>query len=261
MHYIGTSGYSYTDWTGPFYPEGCRKGDFLKFYSDTFNFTELNFSYYRMPDASMLKRMVDQVPRGFLFTVKAHASLTHQRGPGWEEQCELFCKALEPLSSANALGGVLLQFPYSFHYTIENRRYLDNLLSALEAFPAFVEFRNAGWQKERVLEGLDKRGTGIVICDEPELKELVRFQPRRCGPDGYFRFHGRNAAAWWTGDNASRYDYRYGSDELALFSEAIREVSKGARRMFAAFNNHRRGQAVDNARELKQMLARGDALT
>jgi uncharacterized protein YecE (DUF72 family) len=254
MHYIGTSGYSYPDWVGSFYPEGTRQADFLARYAESFTFTELNFSYYRMPDAGMLGKMLERVPGGFLFSIKAHGSLTHERDESWKSGCARFYEALKPLTEAKALAGILLQFPFSFHYTAENRLYLDALLAELEPLPRFVEFRNSEWQIERVYEALDRREAGVVTTDEPRLEGLPSFSPRLCGRDAYFRFHGRNRRDWWTGDNISRYDYRYSMQELDEFGEAIRAIEPKARRLFAAFNNHRKGQAVDNARELIRII-------
>ncbi len=254
MHYIGTSGYSYPDWVGPFYPEGTRQPDFLTRYAESFTFTELNFSYYRMPDARILGKMAGCIPEGFLFSIKAHGSLTHERDESWKTCCTRFSEALKPLTEADALAGILLQFPYSFHYTAKNRLYLDALLTELAPQPCFVEFRNSEWQMERVYDALNKREAGVVITDEPRLEGLPAFSPRLCGRDAYFRFHGRNRADWWTGDNTSRYDYLYSMQELDEFGKAIREIEPKARRLFAAFNNHRKGQAVDNARELKRII-------
>jgi uncharacterized protein YecE (DUF72 family) len=107
---------------------------------------------------------------------------------------------------------------------------------------------------ERVYEALDRREAGVVTTDEPQLDGLPSFSPRLCGRDSYFRFHGRNKAAWWTGDNTSRYDYRYSVQELDEFGEAIPTIEAKAGRLFAAFNNHRKGQAVDNARELIRII-------
>lgn len=258
MVYIGTSGYSYPDWVGPFYPGGTPRTRFLELYARSFRFTELNFSYYRMPTARMLESMAGQVPEGFLFAVKAHGSMTHERKEGWRSSCGEFAEALKPLTERDALAGVLLQFPFSFGYTGEHRLYLDALLSELNPLPCFVEFRNAGWEKERVRGALDGRGAGLVATDEPRLEGLPGFHPCLCGMDGYFRFHGRNSAAWWTGDNTSRYDYRYSREELAEFAAALRDIESGARRVFAAFNNHRGGQAVANALELAGLLEKDD---
>ena len=77
--FIGTSGYYYPDWKPFFYPTGLKGEDFLRYYSREFNFVEINSSYCRPVTRKQLKRMINQVPKGFLFTVKAHKSITHER--------------------------------------------------------------------------------------------------------------------------------------------------------------------------------------
>ncbi|MEL7674540.1 MAG: DUF72 domain-containing protein, partial [Chloroflexota bacterium] len=76
---IGTSGYSYDDWVGPFYPEGASKNEFLDYYRQHFGTTELNFTYYRMPSARMLANIGNKVQPGFRFSVKAPGEITHER--------------------------------------------------------------------------------------------------------------------------------------------------------------------------------------
>ncbi|WP_020612641.1 DUF72 domain-containing protein [Sediminispirochaeta bajacaliforniensis] len=254
MHYIGTSGYSYSDWIGPFYPKGIKSGDFLSWYARFFSFTEINFTYYRMPEENIFASMLASVPKGFLFSVKAHASLTHQRTKEWKDHCKQFQTALAPLVQADALAGVLLQFPFSFHYTPENRIYLDALLGELYTTPCFVEFRNTDWQIERVFEGLKRRNCGLVVTDAPQLRGTPRYCPEITNQDAYFRFHGRNSVTWWTGDNATRYDYRYSEKELFLLAEGVLAAEKKARNVFTAFNNHKDGQAPDNAEKFQEIL-------
>lgn len=247
MLYIGTSGYSYSDWRGVFYPDTTKPPDYLRFYAENFNFTELNFSYYRMPSSQQLESMAEKVPEGFLFAIKAHQSMTHLRDTDWRSESQHFLEALRPLSERSSLAGVLIQFPYSFHYTPENRQYLANLLDVLGIQRCFIEFRNSEWQREQVLRGIRERNAVPVISDNPRLKGLPLFQPEADQETVYYRFHGRNKANWWTGDSSSRYDYLYSNRELKQLSEQIEASGKRPKQLFAAFNNHRRAQAVKNA--------------
>ena len=191
---IGTSGYSYADWVGPYYPEGTSSSAFLTQYARDFALTELNFSYYRMPDPRMLSRLVEKTPDSFRFVVKAHRSITHDRAATWREDARRFAGATRELQEHGRLAGLLLQFPYSFHYTRSNRRYLAELCEALQvagradsggapptgtggsgggspsgtgdsggAPPSasrpslFVEYRNTEWQRESVYEEMRAR--------------------------------------------------------------------------------------------------------
>lgn len=252
--YIGTSGYSYPDWRGVFYPGELKSEDFLSFYSRQFGFTELNFSYYRQPGPEQCRSFLERTPSSFLFTLKAHQSLTHQRGPEWEESSAIFREGIEPLIEARRLGAVILQFPYSFGYTRENRLYLARLLERLEGLPLAVEFRKKEWQNPAVREGLRERQAAEVITDLPRLPGLPETQMYLTSHWGYIRFHGRNADNWWVGDNVTRYDYRYSETELEAWAGPVEEMARKTRRLFIAFNNHRKGQAVDNALTLKGLL-------
>jgi uncharacterized protein YecE (DUF72 family) len=250
---IATSGYSYEDWRGAFYPEALPKDDFLRYYALFFPFVELNFSYYAMPKPSSLAAMAAKTPESFKFSIKAHKSLTHEVGPLWRDDAAAFAKAAGVLADSGRLVAVLIQLPYRFHHSPDNRGYLAALLSALAPLPLVVEFRNDEWRGERVYDELEKRGVGIAMVDRPELPGLPRVEERVCGAIAYLRFHGRNGGAWWSGDAVSRYDYLYSPEELEAAAPRIRRMAKSAD-VFVAFNNHARGNAVKNAGELKAIL-------
>jgi uncharacterized protein YecE (DUF72 family) len=256
-YYIGTSGFSYADWLGPFYPEGLKKTEFLPYYAERFPFVELNFTYYRQPAAAAMEKLIARTPSGFLFSVKAHGSMTHEREEDWKRSTATFLEGISPQVEAESLAGVLLQFPYSFHYTKENRYYLASLTEEMqgrEELPLLVEFRNNEWSGPRVDEELRRRGVGKVVTDTPQLRNLPETEPVCTAPTSYLRLHGRNKENWWTGDNTSRYDYRYSESELNELLPVIQGLMSSARRLFIAFNNHHKGQAADNALMLRDML-------
>ncbi len=250
---IGTSGYSYEDWRGELYPAELPKEEFLRYYSLFFPFTELNFSYYAMPTANALKAMVARTPSSFLFSIKAHKSLTHEIGLNWKDAAGQFGQAVSALAKADRLAAVLIQLPYSFHHTPDNRRYLSELLSALAPLPLVVEFRNDEWYTSRVYDELDKRRVGSVMVDRPDLPGLPPVDERVTGGLGYIRFHGRNETTWWSGDNVSRYDYLYSEEELQACVPRLRRMAKSGT-LLVAFNNHANGSAVKNAKSLKALL-------
>jgi len=252
---VGTCGYSYEEWRGELYPPELPKGDFLRYYSLFFPFVELDYSWYAMPKASSLAGMVGRTPAGFLFSIKAHRSLSHDRGPDWRERAVEFARALEPLAAEGRLAAVLIQLPYSFKRGEEERRYLGALCDELAAFPLAVEFRNDEWSGRRVLDELERRGAALVLVDRPDLPGLP--PPLRVATSrlSYLRFHGRNAEAWWGGDAKARYDYLYSDEELRAQLPCIRALEEKAELVLVAFNNHARGRAVVNARTLKGLLA------
>lgn len=255
--YVGTSGYSYADWVGTVYPEGTRKNEYLSRYTTLFNFVELNFSYYAMPSARVLEGLQNKVDENFRFTLKGHRSMTHEKGGDLPSLCSAFIEGTSPLREAGSLTSILLQFPYSFHYNRENRVHLDTLCSCLEELPLQIEFRNTDWFRPRVVEELRKRSVGIVVSDYPALEGLPDFCPRITSSIVYVRFHGRNRENWWTGNNVSRYDYRYSAEELKERVPVLKQLAAEASILLVAFNNHYKGQAVDNARELIGLLEEG----
>lgn len=252
---VGTSGYSYDDWVGPLYPAGTAKGDFLSLYAKEFPAVELNFSYYQQPGARMLEGMLAATPARFLFAIKAHRSMTHEIGDTWEKDVEVFRQGIRPLADSGRLAAVLLQFPYSFAWSPGSRTRLAELCARLEGLPLAVEFRKSDWTRPSVEQGLRERGVALVSVDEPGLPGLPTAAVRVTADLAYVRFHGRNAASWWTGDNASRYDYLYSIEELAPWAERVKAILARVRLLLIFFNNHRRGQAVANARQFRELLA------
>jgi uncharacterized protein YecE (DUF72 family) len=250
MLHIGTSGFQYDDWVGTYYPEDLDKKDWLAFYAKEFDALEINYTYYRMPNASTLERMAKKVPRGFLFTVKATQEMTHtrERDP---KVFEKFTDALKPLVETNKFGVILAQFPSSFHATDEAREYLRWFREQLRDWPVVVEIRSKDWLSEETCALLREQHLGFCGVDEP-------FFPRvavRTSDVAYVRFHGRNAKKWWKHEYAwERYDYTYKREELEEWAPKIRALNEGAAQTFVFANNHYRAQGVDTARQLRLLL-------
>src|SRR5437868_14409235 len=113
MHvWVGTSGYSYPDWVGDFYPAGTRPGKMLAYYSRVFPLVELNFTFYRTPTPEMLARLAGQVRPGFQFLVKIPRTLSHEQSP---RDLTGFRLAAAELGRRGRLGGLLGQFPQATH--------------------------------------------------------------------------------------------------------------------------------------------------
>ncbi len=255
MIYIGTSGFSYDDWVGPYYPANLDKKEWLSFYAREFNTTELNFTYYRLPNPWTLARMADKVPPGFRFAVKAYRGMTHEREEDKPEEFVQFVDALRPLIEQDKFGCVLIQFPWSFKATDQNRDYLKQVRERLGDLPAVVEFRNVGWVRDDTFDLLRRLNLGFCCVDQPRLKGLLPPIAEATAGVGYVRFHGRNAAKWWRHEEAwERYDYRYSQEELAEWVPKIRHLDSVAETVYVYANNHFRGQAVDTARQLRALL-------
>ena len=255
---VGTCGYSYNEWIGPVYPEGTKKEKFLPLYAGRFRTVELDYTFYAMPQAKNIQKMMDDGP-GLSFAVKAHQSLTHKIDSAkWQDDAKTYKEAIEPLREKERLEAVLFQFPFSFHYEAENRRYLGKILDEFSGISSAVEFRNSEWVNNRVIDGLKKRGVALAGLDMPELKGLPPITDVVTSPLAYFRLHGRNKETWWGSDSAARYDYLYTDSELETITERIKQIIVKADRLVIYFNNHARGQAVRNAEKLIKILGKAE---
>ena len=252
---IGTSGFHYDDWKGVFYPAGLLQKDYLSFYASQFRVLELNFSYYRLPESRLSRRMIEKSGGKIEFIVKAHQELTHKISPNsLSKVLDLFRQGITPFIESECLGGILLQFPQSFHYTAKNRLYLKSLIERLFPNPLFVEFRQEQWLKESVFQSLRQLKTGFVCVDEPSLPSLPPPIVTGTSNLGYIRFHGRNRDDWYGTDSRTRYDYLYSEDELKSWLPKIARLSAETDKLYVFFNNHARGQAVTNAKMLINLL-------
>ncbi|GAB4371586.1 MAG: DUF72 domain-containing protein [Calditrichia bacterium] len=254
MEYIiGTSGYSYEDWRGVFYPPDLPKGKMLDYYCQHFKAVEVNSTYYRIPHPAVFYQMEQKTPDDFQFVVKAHQETTHLRQKNREAVQQLI-EAVQPLIEKGKLSGFLAQFPYSFKNTPANRDYLVQTRSFFQNYPLFVEFRNWTWDNPPTMKFLQDNRLAFVNVDQPRLPGLMKPRSVVTADLGYLRFHGRNKENWWKGTNQTRYDYLYSQSELNEWLIRIAEMLKKTYRTYIFFNNHPRGHAVQNAKELKEML-------
>ena len=254
MIYLGTSGFSYNDWVGNFYPAGMPKREWLTYYAREFNACEVNSSFYALPKPSTLKAMADKTDENFLFCFKANREMTHQREDN-APVFEAFCQVLEPVVVDGKLGCILAQFPYSFGFNRRNWDYLKRLRERLGELPVVVEFRNARWMKSEVFDWLRHLNLGFCCVDEPQLPNLLPPLAEVTSKLGYIRFHGRNSAKWWQHEQAyERYDYSYSPSELSEWLPKIQKLDSVAENTFIFANNHWRGQAVGTIRQLRVML-------
>lgn len=266
--FVGTSGYSFPDWVGPFYPPGTRPGDFLPYYARHFDTVEVNSTYYRVPTPYAIERMERKTPPGFRFMVKVNQAMTHERTLE-SSLVRGFRAALDPLKAAGKYDGLLAQFPWGFRRTPENESHLVALRESLADEPLFVEFRHASWALPDMPERLRGRRLGFCAVDEPALAGLMPPVAWVTAEDAYVRFHGRNAANWWGSRSAAppgagprpadaasadRYDYDYRADELKEWVQKVRELAGQARRTYLFFNNCHAGHAARSAKLMQELL-------
>lgn len=256
MIYIGTSGYSYDDWVGPFYPPGLNRRDFLAYYAQRFRSVEVNYTYYRLPDARTLQAMSTKTPPSFRFAIKANQEMTHVRGKGQTDVFAQFLQALAPLREQGKFGCVLAQFPHSFKCTRANVDYLRAFRELMPAdVPTVIEFRDRSWLREETFDFLRQHGFGFCCVDQPNFPSLLPPVAALTSPIGYVRFHGRNRAKWWQHEHAwERYNYLYAPAELQEWVGKVGDLAGKAEEVYVFFNNHYNAQAVQNALQFAELL-------
>ena len=254
MLYFGTSGFSYKDWVGHFYPHGMPPREYLHYYAQEFNTLELNSTYYAIPSLSAVKTMIAKTEGSFTFSIKANQEMTHQRTRE-SKVFTRFVQMLDPFIDAGKFGCVLAQFPYSFNFNRLNQDYMEFFREKLGEIPVIVELRNNQWIKPEIFDWLRSYNLGFCCVDEPSLPELMPPVSEITSDIGYIRFHGRNASKWWQHEHAyERYDYTYSTEELKDWLPKILKIDSLAKNTFVFANNHWQGQAIDTIRQLRLMF-------
>lgn len=250
---VGTSGYSYEDWRGSFYPADLPANKMLEYYVRYFQTVELNSTYYTIPLVSTFQRLAEKTPAQFEFIIKVHQETTHRRLEN-EKAIKQLMEAVKPLDDQNKVHGFLAQFPYSFKNNEENRHYLVQTKSYLGNHPLYVEFRNYTWLAASLPDFLKNNNIGYVNVDEPPLKGLIPKQDLVTAEAGYIRLHGRNEKDWWNGQGSARYDYEYSEQELREWLIHISNILKKTFKTYIFFNNHPTGKAVKNAEQMMAII-------
>jgi uncharacterized protein YecE (DUF72 family) len=164
------------------------------------------------------------------------------------------------LVESDRLGALLLQFPYSFHNTEENRGYVQKLADQFKEYPLVLEIRHASWDRGSAYQFLRELGLGFCNIDQPQVSYSIGSTKKVTGKIGYLRLHGRNVKEWFRegAGRDARYDYLYNQFELFELTERIRQISQEAEETYVITNNHYHGKAVCNALELKGKLGEKD---
>lgn len=261
MLHLGTSGYSFSDWKGTVYPEEIKSSEMLRYYYSVWNFNsvELNFTYYRQPSYKSIVGITRKIPGKFAFSVKAPGKVTHEL---WRNEnnavvyktLDDFLEPLEILKKENRMGMILFQFPYSFHVTRSNMKYLNDVSNYCteKSHETAAEFRNVEWVENSVLKELSSNITPVTV-DEPKIGKLFPYIPMKRKNVAYFRFHGRNPN-WFNAEGSERYNYNYSEKDLRRFANDVVEFLKDGTEVYVYFNNCHMGQAVNNALRFREIL-------
>ncbi|ATB38423.1 hypothetical protein CYFUS_003858 [Cystobacter fuscus] len=259
---IGPAGWSYDDWAGIVYPKPRPRGfDPLAFLAGYFDALELNTSFYRPISRRNAALWLERTAFNpdFRFTAKLWRRFTHERGSAWTaDEVRNTREGLDTLHEAGRLGAVLVQFPWSFRNTADNRDWLDEVVSTFPEWPLVLEVRHASWNEPDVFVELAERGVGFVNIDQPLFRHSLGPSARATSPVGYVRVHGRNFHNWFrkTASAMERYDYLYPARELEPWAERTKEIAAHPRvsDVYVVTNNHVRGKGIVNALMLQTML-------
>jgi uncharacterized protein YecE (DUF72 family) len=169
--YVGTSGYSYKEWKGSFYPKNHPDKDMLRFYGQNLPAVEINNTFYRMPNASVLEAWAEQVPSDFRFVLKASRKITHSK-PLKKKGDEIGYLFTVAATLGEKLGAILFQLP---PYLKKNFQLLSDFADLLPSSPRIAfEFRHPSWFDDELYELLHKKGYA-VCCSDVENEEISRF--------------------------------------------------------------------------------------
>ncbi len=235
--HVGTSGWFYSEWKGPFYPAKCPSRLFLQEYQQHFHTSEINNSFYQLPKPERIGQWVSSTPENFIFCVKASRYITHMKKfKEPENTLPLFLERLALFGPK--LGPVLFLVPPKFRY---DEARLAGFLHALpKGLRGAFELRDATWHNPAAYDLLRQHGHALVVVDlKGELSPV-----HLLGNFMYLRFHGA------TDHGYGRYDTALLKDRAAL----MHSWAKEGREVFAYFDNDAEGAAPLDALELKTCL-------
>ncbi len=257
---LGTSGWDYPDWIGPFYPSGTARSDFLMHYAERFDTVEIDSTFYRMPTARDAQRWAARTPAGFRFCPKVPQEITHEKLlVGVEEEVRRLVEALAAFGEK--LGVVVAQLRYFRRAEgIAPESFAARLAAFLDLFPremaVALEVRNRTLWARQVLDVLRERGRGLVLIDHPWMdppERIARREDIHPAPFTYVRLLGDRVAM-------EKVTTRWGavvldqSARIASWAELIARALDQGRDVWVYVNNHYAGHAPATLEELQARI-------
>ncbi len=251
---VGTSGYSFNDWMGTFYPEDTSPKGLLEFYTNTgFNFLELTYTFYKMPLASRMEEMLRKTEGKINFSVRIPKELIRYNVE--EGLLEEFLAGLKPLHDAGKLVSIFADFHPSFVSKKTNLEHIFRMKDKFGELPLFVELNNVSWYKERYTEELKNNEVGMIALDMPKGKGFPPLYPVVSQGVLYIRMFGRSKK--WINMDDKYYNYSYSDQEIKGMLELINNKAVTAKKVFISFCNVHNGVAPENAQRCIELAAQG----
>ncbi|HLJ12974.1 MAG TPA: DUF72 domain-containing protein [Bryobacteraceae bacterium] len=262
--HCGPAGWSYSHWNGLVFPKAQPHGFHpLQRLAEYFDTVEINTSFYRplKPEITRLWALKVSHNPAFVFTAKLNRRFTHDRSLDLAE-IAAFKEGLWPLHRAGKLGCLLMQFPWWFRFTAENREFFIQLRRAFHEFPLAAEMRHESWMMDEALGTFIDYRIGFCNIDQPNWIRAMPPTAFLTSPVGYIRLHGRNPgnSLGEFDEAASRrrqHDYLYTLEELAGWQKRIDRIRQYASATFIITNNDAGAKSFVNALQLAAMLGDG----
>jgi uncharacterized protein YecE (DUF72 family) len=237
-----------------------RKQHPLEYVAEHFDTVEIHdsFSAAVKPEVSRVWLKKIAANKNFQFTAKLHRRFTHDRILDAEE-INRYKDGLWPFLRAGRFGCLLMQFPWSFRYTKENREFFLRLRRTFREFALAAEMRHASWMSDEAVGTFIDYRVAFCNIDQPSYTKAMPPTAFLTSPVGYVRLHGRNSFNWYGENNSShRYDYLYSDAELADWKNRIDRISGFASKVFVITNNDAGAKAMVNGLQLRSMLKGSD---
>jgi uncharacterized protein YecE (DUF72 family) len=249
--YIGCSGWSYDAWLGHFYPANLEPREFLKYYSQVFDFVEIDSTFYRSPNLFMTKRWASITPNNFRFTAKFPRSITHEkRLVDPEKQLRYFFDVMRPLRSK--LLALLIQLPPSLTAK-EGLKKLETLIHMLDPeFKYAIEVRHKSWFDKQVYKLLSDNN----ICLAWSQLDTIQTPAELTTDFLYLRFIGDRSIDEKDFGKIQKNRLQ----ELKRWSDAVRRIRHKAKYAVVAANNHYAGFGPSTANSFRKMLGLKEAV-
>jgi len=247
--YVGTSGWSYDDWQGRFYPEGTSAGERLAFLASVFDTVEVNHSFYQIPDRDAVASWAEGTPDRFRFAFKLWRGITHYKKlQDCAEHLQRFFAPLEVLPVARR-GPVLVQTPPQLRLdTGRLEAFLDLVrqTTAPQRWKVAVEFRHPSWICDEAYEVLERQSAAVCLHD---MRDAAPTTEPTDSSFVYLRRHGPS----------SSYTGGYDDDAVAEDARRVRSWLDEGRTVYAYYNNDVGGHAARDARRLLERLGMAPA--